>query len=53
MVNGKKITVNEMIMVEVTGLLTEREKWIDKHIKIQSVMELFTYRSEELVCKGK
>lgn len=53
MVKGKKIPINEMIMVEVTGLSREREKCIDKHIKIQSVMELFTYPSEELVRKGK
>ena len=53
MVKGKKITVINAIIAEVSGLPVEGTTWAQKHVSIQDVVETFKDEGEKLVRKGK
>jgi len=52
-VRGRPIIVTEVILAEVTGLLTKGMKWVEKNMTLQEVLELFADPGKELVRKGK
>lgn len=53
MVKGRRITISEVVIGEVSGLLAEGIVWPKKHVMLQDVEENFRDAGEELTSKGK
>ena len=47
------MVVSEEVLAEVTQLLAEGVKWVDKHILLYSAIEAFEDLGERLVRTGK
>ena len=50
---GREITVSDVVIVEVSGLLVEGSVWVHKRLKLHGSMENFRDKVQELIKKGK
>lgn len=53
MVRGRKITVLDVVIAEVSGLLAEGLVWANKLLKFHDAIETFKDEGQELIKKGK
>ena len=53
MVRGIQITVIDVVIAEVFGLLVEGPVWAGKRLKLHDTIEAFRDEGQELIKKGK
>ena len=53
MVKGRRITIKDVVIAKVSGLLEEGTIWSQKHVLLQYVVKTFKDEGEQVVRKGK
>jgi len=52
-VRGRRITISDVVIAEVSGLPIEGTIWPKKHVMLQDAVDIFRDADEELTKKGK